>query len=208
MAPNDYDGRIITVPEGLVFVCKKSEWGSFGQDSRIRVAEIFDLIVLRSNEYVVITNEYGQAYTGSSTVTSIVANDYGHGVTLFSKSYSSTKRLAKWHRKAQEQGYRLRAECDTMEPVFGGKFDELRASEERIRALPPSDATKSAQESIRAARKSMLDALYAQQQATPDEIALAEALAVTQIAQDAEIRRLALEQAREELNTAPYTPSE
>lgn len=208
MAPEKYDGREITVPEGLVFVYKRSSWGYSSQGSRIRVVEIFDLIVLRSNEYVVITNEYGQAYTGSSSVTSIVANINGHGVTLFSKSYLSVKKLARWHSKSQEQGYVPRVELDTTEPTFGGKFDELRASEQRISSLPPSEATKAAQESIRAARKSMLDALHVQQQATPDEIALAGAIAAEQIAQDAEIRRLALEQAREELNTAPYTPSE
>ena len=101
-----------------------------------------------------------------------------------------------------------RAELDTTEPTFGGKFDELRASEQRISNLPPSAAIETARDSIRAARKSMLDALHVQQQATPDEIALAEAITATQIVQDAEIRRLALEQAREELNTAPYTPSE
>ena len=204
MAPEEYDDREITVPEGLVFMYKYQYWCSHSQGSRIRVAEISDLYILRHNEYFV----YTQDYTSSKSTTSMVANRNGSEITLFSSSYAGQKKLARWHRKAQEQGYVPRVELDTTEPTFGGKFDELRASEQRVSSLPPSDATEAALETIKAARKSMLDALHAQQQATPDEIALAEAIAATQIAQDAEIRRLALEQAREELNTAPYTPSE
>ena len=204
MASEDYDYREITVPEGLVFVYMYRYMGSKSQGSRIRVAEILDLEVLRNGEYLV----YIQDYINSGSVTSMVANRNGSAITLFSARYVGSKKLAKWHRKALEQGYKPRAKCDTTEPIFGGKFDELRVSEKRISSLPPSDATKAALESIRAARKSMLDALHVQQQATPDEIALAEAMVAAQIAQDAEIRRLALEQAREELNTAPFTPSE